>query len=219
MTELALSRVVVSGDFFYGLCVTQNSHYHSDSLKMSLIMFYFNIVDYTMFFLSLSTWIPLCWASGRGKGSLKKKPLFCDICQTSSDQPPHMKKKHQLFIIKNHFPRGLKMCPPTRGEGKGVWPETRDRPHILIKHQKAERVQTSLSSCKDFWRVLFPYWLQISSVGWHTKLCLQQLIFNLPPRRQKGWKNTLLQMLCIWHVSASDFWKNLTYRHIDIEWI
>ena len=29
--------------------------------------------------------------------------------------------------------------------------------HILIKHQKAERVQKSLSSCKGFWRVFFPY--------------------------------------------------------------
>ena len=34
---------------------------------------------------------------------------------------------------------------------------TSARTHILIKHQKAERAQKSLSSCKGFWRVFFPY--------------------------------------------------------------
>ena len=32
------------------------SQYHSDSLKVSLIMFSLKMVDYPMFFLSLSTW-------------------------------------------------------------------------------------------------------------------------------------------------------------------
>ena len=60
-----------------------------------------------------------------------------------------------------------------------VFKQTRDfRQHILIKHQKAERAQKSLSSCKGFWRVFFPYWLQISRLEWRTKLCLQQWILT-----------------------------------------
>ena len=34
----------------------QSLHYNLDSLKVSLIMFFLNIVDFPMFFLLLSTW-------------------------------------------------------------------------------------------------------------------------------------------------------------------
>ena len=34
-------------------------HYHSDSSKVSLIMFYLNMVDYPMFFISMSTCLAL----------------------------------------------------------------------------------------------------------------------------------------------------------------
>ena len=34
----------------------------------------------------------------RVREPLKKKPLFCDKCQTSSDPPPCVKKNHPLFF-------------------------------------------------------------------------------------------------------------------------
>ena len=38
-----------------GYQLDQSSHYHSDSFKVSFIMFYLNMVDYPVFYTLLST--------------------------------------------------------------------------------------------------------------------------------------------------------------------
>ena len=56
LLKLNGTRFVVDMDKPVNWVMDQSLHYHLDSLKVSLIMFFLNIVDFPMFFLLLSTW-------------------------------------------------------------------------------------------------------------------------------------------------------------------